>query len=338
MRKMIKDILTDCGYSNFIEAENGVKGVDLFESEKPDLVISDLIMPLMDGIETLKKIMSIDNNAKVLMITAVGQESMKNECKKSGAIGYIPKPFTEFEVQTIVKNILPNIENTTELIKQNTPTFNVNKISITPIEIESFQEILSIGVHKAITALSKMTGQTFDVTIPFVHCVNLSDAKSMFGDENMLVTTIDLSSKGNPDNPILVIFPNPSVLLLADILMKRKIGTTKNLSGIDESAIKEVGNIVVCNCLSAMSDFLEMNFISSPPYLLNCTVGVMLDKLIRKFDGREQQTLACKIIFVSSSGVKIHGNLLISFSHAETQQMLNFIQKKIGGLDISTKI
>lgn len=106
MRTIIKNLLTDSGYSDFIEAEDGRKAVEFYESKKPDLVILDLIMPHMDGIETLKRIKSMDKKAKVLVLTAVGQEQMQQECKKYGVDGYIIKPFDDKELTITVKNTL----------------------------------------------------------------------------------------------------------------------------------------------------------------------------------------------------------------------------------------
>lgn len=106
MRTIIKNTLTDSGYSDFLEAEDGRKAIELYESGKPDLVILDLIMPNMDGVETLKKIRHIDEKAKVLVLTAIGQDQMQKECKKYGAAGYLIKPFEDKELTITVNNTL----------------------------------------------------------------------------------------------------------------------------------------------------------------------------------------------------------------------------------------
>ena len=80
-----------------VEADSGSKTMEQFKKEKPDLVLLDIIMPESEGegVGTLKKIMKIDSKAKVVMISAVGQDAIIEECKKHGAKDYIVKPFSE---------------------------------------------------------------------------------------------------------------------------------------------------------------------------------------------------------------------------------------------------
>ncbi|MFP4697259.1 MAG: response regulator [Eubacteriales bacterium] len=93
MRMMIKDILSKNGYEVVGEAENGVKAVDKYAELKPDLVIMDITMPEMDGIQAVKKIKSEDNDAKIIMCSAMGQQAMVIESIQSGAKDFIVKPF-----------------------------------------------------------------------------------------------------------------------------------------------------------------------------------------------------------------------------------------------------
>ena len=85
MRMMIKDILVKNGYNIAGEAENGVKAVEKYQETKPDLVLMDITMPEMDGIQALKKIKAIDANASVVMCSAMGQQAMVIESIQSGA-------------------------------------------------------------------------------------------------------------------------------------------------------------------------------------------------------------------------------------------------------------
>jgi two-component system, chemotaxis family, chemotaxis protein CheY len=101
MRNVLKDVLsTDY---EVIEAENGKQGIEKITAEKPDLVLLDVIMPEMDGIEVLKK---IGTEHKVIIISAVGQEKMVDEAKSLGAVDYIVKPFENEKVLEVVKKAL----------------------------------------------------------------------------------------------------------------------------------------------------------------------------------------------------------------------------------------
>lgn len=102
MRKMIKDTLSKNGYTELFEAVDGADAVEKFGEIGPDLVIMDITMPNMDGLQALKKIKEADAGAKVVMCTAMGQESMVVDAIKSGARDFIVKPFnSERIVQTV---------------------------------------------------------------------------------------------------------------------------------------------------------------------------------------------------------------------------------------------
>ena len=103
MRMMIKDILTKNGYNIAGEAENGAKAVEKYEETKPDLVLMDITMPEMDGIQALKKIKEKDPNASVVMCSAMGQQAMVIESIQSGARDFIVKPFQPDRVIEAVK-------------------------------------------------------------------------------------------------------------------------------------------------------------------------------------------------------------------------------------------
>ena len=106
MRMMIKDILTKNGYTVAGEAENGVKAVEKYNEVKPDLVLMDITMPEMDGIEALRKIKEQDPSAVVVMCSAMGQLAMVIEAIQSGAKDFIVKPFQPDRVLEAVSKVL----------------------------------------------------------------------------------------------------------------------------------------------------------------------------------------------------------------------------------------
>ncbi|MFZ7131515.1 MAG: response regulator [Eubacteriales bacterium] len=93
MRMKLKDILEKNGYEVIAEAQNGIEAIEKFKTEKPDLVTMDITMPEMDGIAALKEIKSIDASAKVIMCSAMGQQSMVMDAIQAGAVDFIVKPF-----------------------------------------------------------------------------------------------------------------------------------------------------------------------------------------------------------------------------------------------------
>lgn len=106
MRMMIKDTLKKNGYENLIEAADGELAVQAYKAEKPDLVIMDITMPNKNGLEALKEIKQMDPNAKIVMCSAMGQESMVVEAIRNGAKDFIVKPFKADRVLKTVQGIL----------------------------------------------------------------------------------------------------------------------------------------------------------------------------------------------------------------------------------------
>lgn len=102
MRKVLKDILPD--KHKIVEADSGAKALEQYIKVKPDLVLLDIIMPEgeEEGITVLKKMMKANPRTQVVMITAVGQDAIVQECKKLGAKDYIVKPFDDKKVVEIV--------------------------------------------------------------------------------------------------------------------------------------------------------------------------------------------------------------------------------------------
>ncbi len=106
MRKMIMDTLTKNGYTELYEAVDGADAVEKFSSIAPDLVIMDITMPNMDGLEALKAIRAADPSANVVMCSAMGQETMVIDAIRSGAKDFIVKPFKPERVLKTVTSIV----------------------------------------------------------------------------------------------------------------------------------------------------------------------------------------------------------------------------------------
>jgi two-component system, chemotaxis family, chemotaxis protein CheY len=105
LRVRITKMLTGEGHS-VVEADNGVKAVAAYKTEKPDLVLMDITMPEMDGLSALKEIRALDPGAKVVMLTALGQESIVLEAIKAGAKDFVVKPFERDRVIGAIKKLI----------------------------------------------------------------------------------------------------------------------------------------------------------------------------------------------------------------------------------------
>ncbi|WP_259135469.1 response regulator [Methanosalsum natronophilum] len=106
MRMVIKDILTKNGHNVVAEAGDGLDAIEKYKESKPDLVFLDIVMPNMEGTDALKSIMEIDENAKVVMCSSIGQQSVVTEAINNGAQDFIVKPFDATKVLEVMNNVL----------------------------------------------------------------------------------------------------------------------------------------------------------------------------------------------------------------------------------------
>ncbi|GER73793.1 response regulator [Weizmannia acidilactici] len=103
MRMKLRALLERHGYQVVAEASDGLEAVERYTAYRPDIVLLDITMPHMDGVAALKELMKIDENANVVMCTALGKKSLMLEALQSGAKDFIVKPFFD--------NLIPVLEN-----------------------------------------------------------------------------------------------------------------------------------------------------------------------------------------------------------------------------------
>jgi two-component system chemotaxis response regulator CheY len=106
MRKVVSDALSGGGHEVIGEASNGVEAVALYQELRPELMTLDITMPEMDGLAALKKIIAIDPRARIIMCSALGQESKVLEAIKGGAKDFVVKPFKAERVLDAVSKAL----------------------------------------------------------------------------------------------------------------------------------------------------------------------------------------------------------------------------------------
>jgi two-component system chemotaxis response regulator CheY len=105
MRMKAVKILKENGYE-VVEAGTGAEAVDQYKKEKPDGVLMDITMPDVDGLAALKLLKEYDANAKVTMVTAMGQQAIVMDALKSGALDFIVKPFDPARIKAAVEKMV----------------------------------------------------------------------------------------------------------------------------------------------------------------------------------------------------------------------------------------
>ncbi len=105
-RKAISRYLKEAGYNDIIEAANGEEGLKLANTEKPDIVLLDLRMPGMDGMDVIKELKKNHENVKILVVSIIRNKKIVDKCLELGADGYLSKPVTQENLVEKIKEIL----------------------------------------------------------------------------------------------------------------------------------------------------------------------------------------------------------------------------------------
>lgn len=109
IRWRLAQILTAHGHQVIAVAGDGREAVEKYKVSRPEVVIMDIVLPKMDGVEVVKEMMKIDKNAKIIMCTALGQEWLVLEALQAGAKAFIVKPFNEGQILEAIDKVLsPN--------------------------------------------------------------------------------------------------------------------------------------------------------------------------------------------------------------------------------------
>jgi two-component system chemotaxis response regulator CheY len=109
MRKMISDILVENGMEIVGEADTGAKAVEKYAALRPDLVTMDIIMPEMNGIDAVRKIIESDSQAKIVMCSALGQQALVQEAINAGAKDFLIKPFNAARVVEVIAKVFNQV-------------------------------------------------------------------------------------------------------------------------------------------------------------------------------------------------------------------------------------
>ena len=143
-------------------------------------------------------------------------------------------------------------------------------------QLDAMREVANIGAGHAATALSQMTNRTIMITVPRVNMRPLEEACDTVGTPDEVMAAILMHMMGDLTGRALLLFPQRSAQTLCDFLLRREIGTTQEFGEMEQSALKEAGNILASAYLNALSDFMGMMLVPSVPSLVIDLSGAVL--------------------------------------------------------------
>lgn len=139
--------------------------------------------------------------------------------------------------------------------------------SLQPVQIDALREVANIGAGHAATALSQMTGQTIMISVPRINIARLEDIPPQIMSPEEPVAGVLMHMLGDLTGRTLLVFPRPTAIRLSELMLRRPKGSSTGLGELEQSAIKEAGNILSGAYMNALSDFMGIMLLPSPPSL-----------------------------------------------------------------------
>ncbi len=140
-------------------------------------------------------------------------------------------------------------------------------LSLKPMQLDALREVANIGAGHAATALSQMTNQTIMISVPTINITPREDVPPHIGNPEEPVAAVLMNMVGDLAGKTLLVFPRSTAIRMAEIMIKRPHVTAGELSELEQSAIKEAGNILSGAYMNALSDFMGLMLMPSPPSL-----------------------------------------------------------------------
>lgn len=160
------------------------------------------------------------------------------------------------------------------------------------LQLDALREVANIGAGHAATALSQMTNRTIMISVPEVNVRALEEVADLVGAADQVIAAVLMHMMGDLTGRTLVLFPETSARNLCDILLRKPAGTTTDLGVMEQSGIKEAGNILASAYLNALSDFMGMMLVPSVPSLVVDLAAAVLTTAYLNF-GHDRDFVFC---------------------------------------------
>jgi len=141
-------------------------------------------------------------------------------------------------------------------------------LSLKPMQMDALREVANIGAGHAATALSQMTHQRIMISVPRISVTPLEDVPPHIGMPEEPVAAVLMNMLGDLTGRTLLVFPRETAIRLAEMMLRRPAGSCQELGELEQSAIMEAGNILSGAHMNALSDFMGIMLLPSPPSLV----------------------------------------------------------------------
>jgi chemotaxis protein CheC len=173
-------------------------------------------------------------------------------------------------------------------------------LTLKDLQLDALREVANIGAGHAATALSQMTGSTIMISVPTINITRLEDVPSQLSEAEEPIAAVLMHMLGDLTGRTLLVFPQPTAVRLAELMLRRPTGSSTDFGALEQSAIKEAGNILAGAYMNALSEFMGLMLLPSPPSLVIDMSGAVLTSAHLQFGADRDHVFSVETQFLLS--------------------------------------
>ncbi|MES3033986.1 MAG: chemotaxis protein CheC [Gemmatimonadota bacterium] len=199
--------------------------------------------------------------------------------------------------------------------------------SLKPEQLDALREVANIGAGHAATALSTMTGQAIMINVPTISIARLDEVPGqVVANPEDSVAVVLLQMLGDLTGRSILVFPEHTACRLSEMMLQRPRGSSPRISALEQSALKECGNILSGAYLNALADFMHLMLLPSPPLLAVDMASAVLSSAFLQFgDGRDVVFCVESEFMMRDDGEALRGYFLLLPDTGSLQRILQAI-------------
>lgn len=199
--------------------------------------------------------------------------------------------------------------------------------ALSPQQLDALREVANIGAGHAATALSQMIGGTIMISVPRINITSIEEIPAQVSGPEEPVAAVLMHMLGDLTGRTLLVFPKKTAMRMSELMLRRPEGSSKDLGELEQSAVKEAGNILSGQYMNALSEFMGMMLLPSPPSLaIDMSAAVLTTTYLQWAPEREYVISVESEFLLASTAERLRGFFLLLPDPASLQAILRAIR------------
>jgi chemotaxis protein CheC len=200
-------------------------------------------------------------------------------------------------------------------------------LSLRDLQLDALREVANIGAGHAATALSQMTNNRIMITVPTINIARLEDMPAQITEDEEPIAAVMMHMLGDLTGRTLLVFPQPTAMRLAELMLRRPTGSCAEFGVLEQSAMKEAGNILAGAYMNALSEFMGLMLLPSPPSLVVDMSAAILTTAYLQFSADRDHVFSVETQFMlSDQGEVLRGFFVLIPDYAALQAILRAVR------------